>query len=190
MPPTTPRSLDFTKVPSNDPVPDGDYAIVVENVQWRQSKDKIDATTGELSEYWNWELVVTDGPFEGRHLWTMTSLSDKAAFRLQQFLVNLRAIEPDDKNVDPEYDEDTDQVIVPEIVGLTGVARVKGRTWNGETRPDVSKMLSDDGTDLLRTARSTPVEAGNAAQKPSNGNGETPAVAPTQRLDRPQMKLR
>jgi hypothetical protein len=168
-------------------VPDGDYAIIVENVEWRQSKDKIDATTGELSEYWNWELVITDGPFEGRHLWTMTSLSEKALFRIQQFLVNLRAIEPGEGMVDPEYDEDTNAVLVPELVERTGVARVKGRTWNGETRPDVNKMLSDDGTDLLRTARSTPVAAAKApsAVAPVTNGAPTPP-----RLDRSAMKLR
>lgn len=199
--------IDFSGIPSNDPVPAGDYPVEVENVEWRQSKDKIDKETGELSEYWNWEAVITDGPFQGRRLFFMTSLTKSALWKLRNVLVNLGAYR---ESIEPVYDEDTKQVLEPELVGLTGVARVKMGSYKGEPRSEVDKILDDDGVDREKAMRQDAKSNGKAdapgkqrsflskqraladAEGADEGDVEpvAPVTGPTRKLDRADMKLR
>jgi hypothetical protein len=197
-----PIQLDFSNVPTNEPVPAGRYPVVVEQVECRDSKSSD-------SKYLNWELRILDGEFANRRLFMMTSLSAKALWRLRSVLINLDAYE---EQLDIEVDEGSDIVISPELVGLTGTAVVKIETYQGEERAKVDELLDDDGVDRERAARKTkggpkgggrapgqqkkflsredvPTEARDA-EEGAEGELVGAATGATKPLDRAALKLR
>lgn len=156
-------AVDFSDIPTNEPVPAGMYTIVVENVEWRQSKDKIDEDTGNLSEYLNWELAITDGDFANRRLFTITSLKKKALWKLRSVFTNLAVDYDPDRGM--EIDDDSNQVIYPELVGLIGTAEVVEGSYNGKPRSEVANIFDPDGIDLEKAMR----DERRAEKKASNG---------------------
>lgn len=190
--------VDFSKVPSTENVPAGRYPFIVENVQLRTSKEKIDPDTGELSEYWNWELTITEGDFEDRRLWLMTSLVAKALWKLRGVLTNLEVELPKNEEtgkpmLDYDYDETTGQITDPELIGLTGVAVVKMGSYNGQERSEVDTILNKDGIDLtkaLRTNKAPGQQPKFLTKTEALNGGSEPATGSTVPLERKKMSLR
>lgn len=177
-------NINFADVPTTEPVPAGDYLFIVENVVLRSSKDKIDPDTQEKSQYLNWELTITEGPFEGRRIFMMTSLVKKALWKLRSVLVNLDSY---NENFDLDVDEDTNAVISPELVGLVGVVRVKMGMWDGKERSEVDTILDIDGVDRERAGRTErkAQKVAAATPAPEGQNGAAPA-----KPERAKMTLR
>jgi hypothetical protein len=180
--------LDFSDIPSNEPVPAGRYPVIVDRVECRDSKSSD-------SQYLNWELKVTEGEFINRRLFMMTSLSRKALWRLRAVLTNLDAYE---EKLELDVDEDSGAVLQPELVGLQGVAVVKMETYQGEERSRVEELLDEDGVDRERAQRKTtkPQRSGGGrlgvVQAPvtSDEASEGEPVGARQPVNRAEMKLR
>jgi len=102
-------------------IPEGPYPIVVEKAEVRESKSSD-------NNYLNWEMTITDGEYEGRKLWMITSFSPKALFRLKDVFEALDLLEDE---MDLEWDEDVEitqqsgpMLLDPDVNGATGVALV------------------------------------------------------------------
>src|SRR5262245_54495415 len=113
--------VDFSDVESFAVVPAGTYPVVVSEVQLRESGNSD-------HPYINWRLEITEGEFEGRNLWLMTSLSPKALWRLKEVFENLDVYSDE---IELEVDEETNQMIAPELVGLPALAQVRIEAYQG-----------------------------------------------------------
>ena len=166
------RSISFADIPTFEPVPAGNYPVMVENVTLRKNKEgKLDPDTGEVAEYFAWEFVIIDGEFQGQHLWLNTTLQRKGLFKLRNTFLNLGVIDSLDGGLDYDVDEATDQVIEPELINRTGVARVKmGKNQNGEARSEVDTILDNEGIDRERSMRDA-ARGGRAQAAPVTTNG-------------------
>lgn len=183
-------NVDFSDVPTNEPVPDGRYPVVVEQAEIRDSKSSD-------SQYINWELRIMDGEYANRRLFMMTSLSKKALWRLRAVLKNLGCYPGDKFTI--EKDEGSGIMLFPQVVGATGVAVSKIETYQGEERSRTEELLDDNGQDVEKMERK---EARAAAKQAPRGrasrNGddddEVPAqkegVHPTVRPQREKLELR
>jgi Protein of unknown function (DUF669) len=154
-------TVDFSEVPDFDPMPKGDYAVLVDKLEYRvaQEADKYD--------YINWELVVTeDGEFNNRRLWFITSLSPRALFRLKDILENLGLYE-DELEID--YDEDSMLVTSPEVVGMPAMATVTQRPYEGRIQNDVAALTSMDGAQKkgAKTTSRRPAAKKTTTRKPA-----------------------
>lgn len=138
--------INFAEVEGGfDAIPEGRYPIVVEKVEVRESKSSD-------NHYLNWEMTVTDGEFEGRKLWMITSLSPKALFRLKDVFDALGVLEDD---MDLQYDDDvqiTPQsgpiLLTPDVNGLPATAIVTieyDYDPKGRNKVDQVVPLEDDG---------------------------------------------
>lgn len=130
-------TVDFSEVESFEPLPKGEYLAVIEEakVVHPASEDKY--------PYINLKLDVTeDGEYKGRKLWVIWSLSPKALFRMKNDLDNLGIVVDE---IDIDFDEDTDMVTSPELVGVPVVATVSMRTYEGREQNQVDVLRSPDG---------------------------------------------
>jgi hypothetical protein len=127
--------IDFNEVESFAAIAEGEYSIIVEEVEMRESQSSD-------FPYLNWKLKVTEGESEGRFLWMMTSLSPKALWRLKETLDNLE-VPLDDFNL--VVDEDTNLVISPQLVGLAAIAPVRQEEYQGRMTNRVDMLISPGG---------------------------------------------
>lgn len=72
--------IDFTDVPTSQPLPTSDYHVKITGGELRPSK----STPG--AQYINWEFTIQDGEFTGRKVWANTSLQPQALFVLKGLL--------------------------------------------------------------------------------------------------------
>jgi hypothetical protein len=129
-------TIDFSEVENSfEPLPEDDYECIVENVEVRESKSSD-------NPYLNWELTVQNEEYEGRKIWLGASLSPKALFTLEEMLVNLGVIEPDEK-IELEWDDEVDitpsegpQLTYPEVIGMACVVHTVNRVYEGKERQD------------------------------------------------------
>lgn len=128
-------TVDFSDVQEFEPLGKGEFPVLVEKVEYRE------AQTEDKYDYLNWELTVSDGEFQGRKLWFITSLSPKALFRMKDIFENLGL--PSDV-VEIDYDEDTNLVTEPELSGIPAVAVVSTRMYEGRTQDNVDTLISAD----------------------------------------------
>lgn len=125
-------NIDLSAVEEFDPLPVGNYPIVVEKVELRSSKADAE------SQYLNWSLAITDDEFEGRKLFFMTSLKPKALWRLKAVLKALGMVVD---TLDLSVDDETNLVLQPELTGLVGLAVVKNEVYEGRLRDKVDDIL-------------------------------------------------
>lgn len=154
---------------SFEPLPEGTYEVEVERVEVRESNSSD-------NDYLNWELTVQDEEYEGRKLWMITSLSERALFRLKDVFVALDVIEEDDE-LEIEWDDDVDvtpkegpQVIEPELAGLFGSAIVTNEVYEGKERNRVADLSGSDGA--AAPAKKAPAKkAGGRKKSPAKKAG-------------------
>jgi hypothetical protein len=127
--------IDFEEVESFAAIPQAEYPVVVEEVELRESQSS-------EYPYLNWKLKVTEGEYEGRFVWMMTSMSPKALWRLKETLDNLE-VPLDDFNM--VVDEDTNFVIEPQLVGLPALAPVREDEYQGRITNKVDMLLPVGG---------------------------------------------
>jgi len=139
-------SINFAEVESSsfEPLPEGNYEVVVDRVEIRESKSS-------EHYYLNWELEVQDGEFENQRLWMITSLSPKAMFRLKDVFVALGVITGDEEDFELEWDEQVEVtpkegplLTNPEVDGLACIAVVQNEMYNGKEQNRVNEILSVD----------------------------------------------
>lgn len=169
--------VNFAEVESSfEPLPEGRYECIVETVEVRESKSSD-------NDYLNWEMKVTDGEFEDRRLWMITSLSERALFRLKDTFLALGVIEEDDE-IDIEWDDDTDitpqegpVLTNPEVIGLACIAVVTNEVYEGKERNRVNEIL--DGSAGTAPAKSSSRPAKSRSAKSSNGSSKSTSKAST-----------
>ena len=153
-------TVDFSDVQEFEPMPKGEYAVLIEKAEYReaQSEDKYD--------YINLELTVTEeGEFKGRKQWMILSVSPKALWRMKDVFENLGLYEDE---VEVDYDEDTMLVTEPELAGLPAVAVVSQRTYEGRVQNQVDALLGTDDTPKKKEpagAKKAPAAKKPAAKK-------------------------
>jgi Protein of unknown function (DUF669) len=159
------HTINFSDVESFEPMPGSEwYGVEIDHVEVRENKD------GDAL-YLNWELVVVDGDYENRRLWYITSLKDTALFRLKQTFETLGVIDPDETELDIEYDDDIEpttksgpRLLYPEVEGLEASAFVKNEMYDGREQNKVSELRgeqpkprkrksSDNGRSAARSRR-------------------------------------
>lgn len=131
-------TLDFSSVEEFDPLPAGEFPVVIDHVELKTGKD-----SGKL--YLNWDLIVSDGDFSGRHLFMASGLGDKALWRLKQIFENLGVLE---EEMVLEVDDDSGYVMTPELTGLPGVAVVKNEMYQNRIQNRVDDILSPYGNEV------------------------------------------
>lgn len=158
--------INFAEVESSfEPLPEGQYECIIETVEVRESKSSD-------NDYLNWQFKVLDDEYEGRMLWMITSLSEKALFRLKDVFLALGVIEEDDE-VDIEWEDDVDitpgegpRLTNPEVEGLACIAVVTNEMYDGRERNRVNELL-ESGTPPARK------RASSSSRKASSSNGSS-----------------
>ena len=125
-------NLDFSGVQEYDVLESGNYPVMIETVTMRQSKSDPNAY------YLNWDLSITEGDAEGRHLFFMTSLKEKALWRLKTVFESLGIYQ---EQMALEVDEETGVVYGPELAGLVGLAVVSQEVYEKRLQNKVDDLL-------------------------------------------------
>lgn len=152
--------VDFSQVEEFEPLEKGEYACMIEEIVYveQQQEDKYD--------YLNVTLTVTEeGEYANRKLWKVWSLSPKALFRMKQDLENL-GVDVDELEID--YDEDSMQVLEPELAGFPCIATVTQRLYNGNLTNQVDVLRSIDG-DAVGDKKGAKKSAPGAKKAPAKG---------------------
>lgn len=181
--------INFGEVESSfEPIPEGRYDCIVEVVEVRESKSSD-------NDYLNWELKVTDGEFADRRLWMITSLSEKALFRLKDTYLALEVIE-EDEEIDLEWEEDVDitpqegpRVTNPDVEGLACVAVVTNEMYDGRERNRVNEIVAagsstgpstkSSGRPAKRQSRASSSNGAKAKASSSSSKAKTAAKKST-----------
>lgn len=157
--------INFAEVESSfEPLPEGQYEVVIETVEVRESKSSD-------NDYLNWQFKVLDDEYEGRMLWMITSLSERALFRLKDVFLALGVIE-EDEEIDIEWEEGVDitpqegpRLINPEVEGLACIAVVTNEMYDGRERNRVNELLESGAPAPTRKASSAKKSSSNGGSK-------------------------
>lgn len=149
---TGPLKIDFSQVQEFDLIPEGNYNAIVTAQEVRESQSS-------EYPYINWTLTINGGEHDNRKLWTMTSLSPKAAFRLKEMLVALGEKKEDltgDFELDPE-----------KYVGKGVIIQVIHEKYEGTMRERVKNVYLEGSTSVgpKGAAGKAPAAAGSTATK-------------------------
>jgi hypothetical protein len=166
-------SINFAEIESSfEPLPEGQYDVIVERVEVRESKSSD-------NDYLNWEFVVQDEEYEDRRLWMITSLSEKALFRLKDVFLALGVI-ADDEEVDIEWDDSVDitptegpQLLNPEVTGIACVAVVTNEMYEGRERNRVNEVIGTDAPAKKAPAKKPASKAAKSKSSTSRGRGKS-----------------
>lgn len=115
-------NLDFSSVPSREPLVEGVYTLRIAKVEETTS------STGNPMLKVEYDVVGVDG---GRKLWDNFVLIDKALWKLKELFDALGI--------------DTSQIVemdVQELIGLEVQAKVVQDTYNGDTVNRVKKIMA------------------------------------------------
>ncbi len=126
-------SVDLSNVPSFEPLPAGKYECIIEEVKYGLSKA---SSQPKLS----WVFAVAEGEFEGRKIFHTTSLQPKALFSLQKLLSGLGL--PSDAALEIEYDEETEEVTEPNVIGVAVLATVTKGMYDGRANNSIESVVA------------------------------------------------
>lgn len=122
--------VDLSSIEQFEALPPGKYECIIESVTY------IAESKASKQPNLKWQLAVAEGEFENRKLFMNTSLVPKALWKLQQVFEGLGL--PHDTKVDIDYDEDTNELIEPNLIGLAclcdvGVQQIPGTKRSSNT---------------------------------------------------------
>lgn len=127
-------SVDLSNVASREPLPVGKYECIVESIKYGLSKASQQPTL-------NWVFSVAEGEHEGRKVFANTSLQEQALFKLKDFLEGF-GIESGEE-VDIEWDEDTSEVVEPNLIGVAVLIDLGiGEPYNGKRNNDIKSLVA------------------------------------------------
>lgn len=175
-------NVNFADVKTRSLVPAGDYPGVIADCILRQK-------AGSDHPYLNWDVIIAEGDYEGRHVYMTSSFKPEALFNMMGAFRNLGYLE-DEYNI--RFNDDTGQVVEPEVVGLACIARVYNEPYAGRQTSKISDILGPNGEDSSQAAvEEAPVPAAaSPATRPATRaqaapaaakNGPAPAAAPAAR---------
>ena len=127
--------IDFSQVEEFEPLPAGQVSILIEEVTLKQSK------SGEYP-YLNWELRVSEGEFANRRLFMMTSLSERALWRLKAVFENIGVLAT---QMQLQVDETTNLLLSPALSGLPAIAVVSQEVYEGRIQNRVEDLQAIPG---------------------------------------------
>lgn len=130
--------VNFTDVQTNnfEALPAGVYHVRATDGEVRESGPN---SKNPGSEYINWELTVQEGPYEGRKLWTNTSLLPQALFALKGMLEASGRFTDDQLSGDLDFEID-------DVLGAEFKVKVTQREYNGDTQNDIKRFYRlEDG---------------------------------------------
>ncbi len=130
--------LDFSGIEEFEPLPKGQYPVIIESVELRESTQTPD------SYYLNWTLLCTEGEYENRKLWYTNGLTEKSMYYLHQQFLDLGVIDEEATELDLEIDEDTNFLISPEVAGIACIADVGTGIRNGKVQNNVNRLYLED----------------------------------------------
>jgi len=120
-----PIRIDFSNVKAFEPLPSGVYDVVVVEVEERD---------GPKAPYLNWTLEVQGGEYANRKVWTITSLSEDAAWKMAEALIAFGVDEEAIKSLNFEFEPE-------DYIGVECRAAVFQEDYNGRMVNKVSKLL-------------------------------------------------
>lgn len=129
--------VNFTDVPDSvgfDPVPPGEYVVTVTKGEMGESGDN---AKHPGTPYINWDLVVAEGQFQGRHIFTVTSLwPDSLQYGLKPLLKAVGGF-----NTDSELDFEIEDVINKQLIVKVNIQKQEG--YDDKNNVRAFKPLSD-----------------------------------------------
>lgn len=128
-------TVDFSQVEDFATLPAGQYPVVIESVELRESKSS-------EHPYLNFTLAVADGEFTGRKLWFIGSLSPKALWRLKALFDSFGF---EGEQAELEVDDGSGILLSPELAGLAAMATVSVEQYQNKDRNRVDELLGADG---------------------------------------------
>lgn len=160
-------TVNFAEVEGGfEAIPEGRYPAAIEKVEVRESKSS-------EHNYLNWELTISDGEYEGRKQWMITSLSPRALFRLKDVFEEL-GFDVEDEAFELDWDDDVEitpsagpLLLSPDVAGMPCTIVVTVEPYNGEDRNRVDNLFAAEDE--------APRKASSA--KRSSGNGSSGASA-------------
>lgn len=155
-------TVDFSDVETRSTVPEGTYDVVVESVELKESNSS-------EHPYLNWTLVIADGEYANSKLWTVTSFSPRALFKMQELFTSFGLT---GASHELEVDESTGIVTEPELAGLAATAVVKHELYEG--KPQARVVSLDGGQGGVEEAPSKTPESTGKKTGPATA-GKTPA---------------
>lgn len=161
----TRMTVDFSQTESYEPLPPGEYPVVIDAIELRQSENS-------EHPYLNFTLKVSEGEFQNRNLWFIGSLSPKALFRLQSVFGSFGL---DSQIVELDIDDASGVLLEPQLVGLPAIARVQNEMYQGSLRNRVQELIGLEGAKT--SAPSTAVSSGTPRRQspfaPRSGDKRT-----------------
>lgn len=162
-------TIDFSDVADFQALPKGDYPVMVESVELRQSQ------TSD-NPYLNFSLRVTEGEYSNRVLFMINSLSAKSLWRLKE---TLRALGFEGDKVEITTDPDTNLVIEPELVGLAAIASVSQEPYEGRIQNRVQNLKPMTSGDVTPQPQQVVIQQPQITTKPvtpQQTTGKKPAL--------------
>lgn len=144
-------TVDFSEVQSKATVPAGNYPGVIADCLLKEK-------AGSDHPYLNWDVVIAEGEYEGRHLFLTTSFKPEALWKMMETFQNLGF---DAKEIDLDVDDETAQLKDPEVIGLPCTVEVFNELYNNRNTSKVSSILGPNG----EGGQAAPAEAAPAAAK-------------------------
>lgn len=115
-------NLDFSNVPSREPITEGIYEVMISKVEQVMSK-----TNKPMLKV---EFDVQDPDYQGRKLFTNYVMTPDCMWKLKELCSSLGL--------------DTDQILEmddQELVGMTCSAKVGQKEYNGEIQNEIKKTM-------------------------------------------------
>lgn len=171
-------NVNFADVQSRSVVPAGDYPGVISDCVLRQKQ-------GSEDPYLNWDVVIAEGEYEGRHVFGTTSFKPSALWKMMESFRNL-GYQEQEYNI--QFNDETGQVAEPEVIGLACVARCYNEPYQNRQTTKISDILGPNGENFAEqaAAEAPPAPAATPATRPATkatrtapaaSNGPAPASA-------------
>lgn len=123
-------AINFSEVPDFTTLPAGNYAVMVDKCELRESKNN------PGSYYLNWTFVVTEGEYTNRQIWMTSGLTEKSLWRLKAVFKNLGILDKFGDNIEIQIDDETLLMTYPPVAGCVAIILLsespddKGRMQN------------------------------------------------------------
>lgn len=142
LPETKAKAADASTDGGFDPLPDGAYHVRLREVDSTRE--------GPSGPYWSWEFeVVEEGEFSKRRLWTNTSLSDQALWKLKETFDAFGV----------PTDTDTDELLGKIVLAVVTQRTIQAGARKGELSNNVDKLRPPrDDFDVAAVSASPEVE--------------------------------
>lgn len=154
-----PLNLNFSE--QYKTIPPGNYPVVIESAEVVEAKKPNEDGTTAYNLLM--EFRVMDGPQEDETIRQWASLSAKNLWSLRNTLINvgvpLHEMMDEEGNVSVETDAEDMEIdpcgvlLVPEVVGRTGIAVITEGSYNGRKTANINKILDDEGVDREKAMR-------------------------------------